>query len=396
MSGATPLERLACGESAFASEPAGGWAPELYWLWLTDLLRPGFAHTGRVLDEYGSARTVWEQRFDVERFAHAAGAAAARRLAKEEKTPGDFEPVRAACNACGAQIVCYDAPEYPLALSRISDLPFVLYCTGDARWLNAAHTVGVVGSRRPTAYGVEAAARLGGQLAQGGAVIVSGMADGLDSEGHKAAVKNQRPTIAVLGVPIDCTYPASNAGLRRNIEACGVVVSEYPPVGNEFYRAAFLQRNRIIAALSDALLVVEARQRSGTMSTVGHAVRYGKPVFAVPGSIFSPLSEGVNELLRTGRARPAVRAEDILQTVGLHSTAPQPAAAKNPQPSAGAAKSLSPDAQKVLACLGPVPVGLSALAGRTGLSMGALLGALTALEVAGRITALPGRQYILK
>ena len=388
MSAATPLERLARGESAFAQEPPGGWAPELYWLWLADLLRPGFAHTGRVLDAYGTARAVWEQRFDSDRFARAAGAAAARRLAQEDKTPADYQALCAQCAACGVHIVTFEDPDYPLALSRISDLPLVLYCTGSTQWLNAAHTVGMVGSRRPTAYGAEAAARLGAQLAQGGAVIVSGMADGLDSECHKAALAQHTPTIAVLGVPIDRTYPAANAGLRRRIEACGAVISEYPPVGEEVYRAAFLQRNRIIAALSQALVVVEARRRSGTMSTVGHAARYGRPVFAVPGSVFSPLSEGTNELLRTGQARAAVCAQDILQAVGLGG-GQQPAAAPEPEP-------LPPAAKKVLACLGARPVGLAALAERTGLSMGALLGALTALEVAGRITALPGRQYILK
>lgn len=390
MTGATPLERLARGEQALPEEPE--YAPELYWLWLAGLLRPGCPQAGRVLDEYGSARAVYEERSDLARFARAAGRTAAQRMAEWEKTPADYEKIRQDCNDRQIRIVTFEDPAYPLALSRISDPPLVLYCTGDPQWLAAPHTVGVVGSRTPTAYGVQAAARLGRELAQGGAVIVSGLADGLDSESHKAAVACHAPTVGVLGVPIDRTYPAGNAGLRRQVEACGTVISEYAPVGRATYSAAFLQRNRIIAALSRALLVVEARRRSGTMSTVGHALRYGRPVYAVPGSIFSPLSEGTNALLQDGSARPAIDGQVLLQAVGL-------AAGEMPAPEACPPRQeapLSPNARKALACIGATPVGLTALAEASGLSMGALLGALTALEVAGRITPLPGRQYILK
>lgn len=390
MTGATPLERLARGEEPLPEEPE--YAPELYWLWLADLLRPGCPQAGRVLDEYGTARAVYEDRADTARFARVMGRAAAQRLAGWEKTPADYEKMRQSCNTGGIRIVTFEDPAYPLALSRISDPPLVLYCTGDVRWLAAPHTVGMVGSRTPSAYGVAAAARLGAQLAQGGAVIVSGLADGLDSEGHKAAVANHAPTIGVLGVPIDRTYPAGNAGLRRQIEACGAVVSEYPPTGKATYSAAFLQRNRIIAALSQALLVVEARRRSGTMSTVRHAARYGRPVYAVPGSIFSPLSEGTNELLQEGGARPATDGQVVLRAIGLAGEA----AAQTPQAGPPQEAPLSPNARKALACIGAAPVGLTALAEAAGLSMGELLGALTALEVAGRITPLPGRQYILK
>lgn len=121
---------------------------------------------------------------------------------------------------------------------------------------------------------------------------MSGLADGLDSAGHRAAVGENCPTIAVMGVPIDRTYPAANRELRRAIERRGCVISEYPPESEPVGAVGFLQRNRLIAALSGALVVVEAKEKSGTMSTVGHAERYGKPVFAVPGSIFSPPRRG--------------------------------------------------------------------------------------------------------
>ena len=381
----TPLEAYA--ETGALPEETG-WPAPLYWLWLAWLLGPGNLHAGRFLDQYGTAQAAWEAR-DTADFAALAGRAAAARQAQQQLCPGDFAATADDCRRRHIAVLTFEDPDYPLALSRIPDPPLVLYGTGDLSLLNSEKTVGIVGARRPTQYGAAAAASLGAALARAGAVIVSGLADGLDSEGHKAAVAAHTPTIGVQGVPIDETYPAANYDLRRKIEAGGgAVVSEYPPGAAIDRKASFLQRNRIIAALSRALLVVEARQKSGTMSTVAHAERYGRPIYAVPGSIFSPLSEGTNGLLRDGRAHAAVDAADLLALLGLtpaHSEAPNPRQAP-----------LSEPARRALACVGARPVGLETLSEQTGLSMGALLGALSALEIAGRILALPGRQYVLK
>ena len=231
-------------------------------------------------------------------FAAAAGPAAVQRACLPDNTPEHYRAFARRCAARRIRILPYDDPDYPLAFSRISDMPLVLYCTGDPRWLNEPAAVGMVGTRKPTEYGLRAAEDIGRGLARAGAVIVSGLADGLDSAGHRAAVGENCPTIAVMGVPIDRTYPAANRELRRAIERRGCVISEYPPESEPVGAVGFLQRNRLIAALSGALVVVEAKEKSGTMSTVGHAEQYGKPVFAVPGSIFSPASAGTNALLR--------------------------------------------------------------------------------------------------
>ena len=246
---------------------------------------------GQVLDAFGGAQEAWEAR-ESDAFRAAAGIPAAQRACLPENTPEHYRAFARRCAARGIRILPYDDPDYPLAFSRIPDMPLVLYCTGDPCWLNEPATIGMVGSRKPTEYGQQAAADLGGALAKAGAVIVSGLADGLDSAGHRAAVREHCPTIGVLGVPIDRTYPASNRELRRQIERKGCVISEYPPESEPVGRNGFLQRNRLIAALSSALVVVEAQEKSGTMSTVNHAERYGKPVYAVPGSIFSPNSQG--------------------------------------------------------------------------------------------------------
>ena len=293
--------------SLFPPEPAPD--PLLCWLWLSQVLGPASLHAGKVLDAFGGAQEAWEAR-ETEEFRQAAGDAAFKRAAQLDAE--SCHTLVMQCDALRVRILPFDDPDYPLAFSRIPDMPLVLYCTGDPRWLNEPGAVGIVGSRKPTEYGLNAAADIGGELAKNGAIIVSGLADGLDSAGHRAAVKNDCPTIAVMGVPIDRTYPAANAALRQQIEHKGCVISEYPPYSEYVGPNCFLQRNRLIAALSSAVLVVEAREKSGTMSTVAHAERYGKPVYAVPGSIYSPNSAGTNGLLRDGRARAVAGAADLL------------------------------------------------------------------------------------
>lgn len=390
----TPLEYLAANGNLPEKEKE--YDPLLYWLWLAQLLGPGSNRTGSILDEYGTARAVWEDR-DTGHFQKQIGPAAWKRWQTEPTTPGDWIPLWEACWEMGVEIITFADPQYPLALSHIPDPPLVLYCTGNTEHLNACRTVGMVGSRRPTSYGVSAARDLGKALAEKGVVIVSGLADGLDGVSHWAAVKAGTPTIGVLGVPIDKTYPSDNTDLRRRIEENGTVISEYAPGTKCNYKATFLQRNRIIAALSGVLVVLEARERSGTMSTVGHAQRYGRPVYAVPGSIYSSLSTGTNLLLKTGQARMVTSAQDILIQLGLHPVEVQSVQSaqevplsepKRPQPSA--------QEQQVLAHIPYEPVGLEELVEKTGLPIGQLLVCLTSLELSGWILSQPGQRYLLK
>ena len=222
--------------SLFPPEPAP--EPLLCWLWLAHTLGAGSGHAGQVLDAFGGAQEAWEAR-ESDAFRAAAGIPAAQRASLPGNTPEHYRAFARRCAARGIRILPYDDPDYPLAFSRIPDMPLVLYCTGDPRWLNEPATIGMVGSRKPTEYGQQAAADLGGALAKAGAVIVSGLADGLDSAGHRAAVREHCPTIGVLGVPIDRTYPASNRELRRQIERKGCVISEYPPESEPVGRNGF-------------------------------------------------------------------------------------------------------------------------------------------------------------
>ena len=352
--------------SFFPPEPAPD--PLLCWLWLAGTLGVGSSRNGSVLDAFGGAQEAWEQRGS-EAFHRAAGAPAALRAVQPDNTPEHYRAFVRRCEARRIRILTYDDPD----------------------WLNEPAAVGMVGSRKPTEYGLRAAEDIGCGLARAGAIVVSGLADGLDSAGHRAAVQEHCPTIGVLGVPIDKTYPATNRELRRQIEANGCVISEYPPESMAIGRVGFLQRNRLIAALSMALVVVEAQEKSGTMSTVAHAERYGKPVFAVPGSIYSPNSAGTNGLLREGRAKAVCKAEDLFSTLRLDAAPAQAGATPRPAPAA-----LSDTERRVLACIGAKAKGVEEIGQQSGLPTALLLGTLMKLELTGRVTCLPGKRYILR
>ncbi len=384
----TPLEALLAGQVPLPAEEAE-YPPVYYWLWLADVLGPASMRAGRVLDIFGDAETAYHSR-ETGQFIALLGNKIAARVAGKALNPAACAARMAQCAAKGVQVLTFADAEYPPDLTHIPDPPLVLYCTGALSALLAPARVGMVGTRRPSAYGVSAAARFGGEFARSGAVIISGLAEGLDAEGHNAAIAQGAVTIGVMGVPITKTFPAANIALRGQIEALGgLTISEYPPdFSTGKTRSTFLQRNRIIAALSHALVVVEAREKSGTMSTVYHAERYEKPVFAVPGSVFSSLSEGTNLLLREGRAKMLLQSGDVLSVLGLI----EPAKAT----AARASSPLSPNAKKVLACISSTPIRLEALAAKSGVAMGAVLGTLGELEVAGRINSLPGGQYTIR
>lgn len=371
--------------SLFPTEPPP--EPLLCWLWLTRTLGFGSGRAGCVLDAMGGAQEAWEGR-ESDAFRLAAGAAAAQRANRPDNTPEHCRALVQRCQKRGIRILTYDDADYPLAFSRIPDMPLVLYCTGNPRWLNEPAAVGMVGSRKPTEYGLQVAADLSGALARSGAIIVSGLAEGLDSAGHRAAVRENSPTIGVMGVPIDRTYPVSNRELRGKIEQKGCVISEYPPGADGVGANGFLQRNRLIAALSAALVVVEAREKSGTMSTVAHAERYAKPVFAVPGSIYSPNSAGTNALLRDGRARAVSSAGDLYGVLGLRSGAKSEEPRQQPSP-------LGENERRVLACIDTTARGVEELGTASGLPTALLLGTLMKLELSGRVLCLPGKRYIL-
>lgn len=362
---------------------------QLLWLWLAGVLGSGAEHSGELLALYGDAAEVYRARH-TEDFSGVLSPAQVQRLQSDEQGPRDYLPVLQDCERRCIRVLTLSDTDYPAAIASLPDAPPVLYCTGRADCLNRGPFLGMVGSRTPSAYGVRAARALGGELAKQGAVIVSGLADGLDGEAHGAALEAGGVTVGILGCAIDRTYPAAHAELRRRMERSGAVLSEYAP-GTRSYSGYFLQRNRLIAGLSDVLCVLEARQRSGTMSTVRRAKDYGRPVFAVPGSIFSTLSEGTNQLLAAGEAQPVLGAADLGRALGLQ-TSLVPARHRKKK----TALPEDPQERAVLAALGEEPRSLEAIAAAAQLPAGRVLALLTKLELSGRVQAQAGGRYSLR
>ena len=266
---------------------------------------------------------------------------------------------------------------FPPLLRAIFDPPPAIYLrgTGEAKILSR-RAVGVVGARSCSPYGAQVARMLGRELAAAGLVVVSGLARGIDGEAHRGAVEAGGITVGVLGCGIDRDYPAANAQLSRRIEERGVVVSEYE-AGVEPAPWRFPARNRIIAGLCEATVVVEARERSGALITADFALEEGREVFAVPGEITSALSAGTNALLKLGAA-PLTKVEDVLEALGIE------------RASSDQTPEVSPDAARVLAAVRDGPAGPDELAAQSGLGAGATSVALTELELAGLVAAAEG------
>ncbi len=202
-----------------------------------------------------------------------------------------------------------DDEDYPHQLFNISNPPHGLFCRGSFVDMNSNILIGVVGARKCSQYGYECAKVISRDAAREGAVIVSGMAVGIDSAAHEGALAAKRPTIAVLGCGVNVIYPSSNHNLMKRIMETGMVISEYP-VNTKASRYTFPERNRILSGISDAVMVVEASLRSGSLITARYAQQQDKPIFAVPGNINSNLSKGTNGLLKNG-AFVTESAEDI-------------------------------------------------------------------------------------
>lgn len=202
--------------------------------------------------------------------------------------------------------------KYTEVLGTIAVMPKMLYYYGKIPQ-KRTKTVAIVGSRHNTRYGEEVAYRLGYTLAKHGVIVISGLAYGIDSIGHQAALDAGGTTIAVLGTPINEIYPRNHRKLATEIiETGGAIISEYAPGTKVYPKTSFLERNRIISGLSDIVVVVEAAERSGSLNTATHALEQGKEVFAVPGNITSPYSQGCNKLIRQG-AFPYTEPDDILR-----------------------------------------------------------------------------------
>lgn len=281
----------------------------------------------------------------------------------------------------GQAIITLADAGYPPALLETADPPTLLYVRGNAALLNE-RGLAIVGSRNSTPQGRQTAESFARTLAGKGYCIISGLALGIDAAAHRGALAGDGPTVAVVGTGADRLYPAGNLELAQAIVERGAVVSEFP-LGTPPLAANFPRRNRIISGLARGVLVVEAAPQSGSLITARLAAEQGREVFAIPGSIHSPVARGCHQLIKQG-AKLVETAEDILEEFG--NAYLQTATAS---PAAGPAAADHP----LLDALGHDPCTLDELAERTGMATEHLLGELLTLELAGRIASLPGNRY---
>ncbi len=282
----------------------------------------------------------------------------------------EADDVVARATACGAQLVQAGDDEYPAPLLELHDPPPALFCVGDIALL-ALPSVAIVGTRRATPYGERVTHELAGALASGGAVVVSGLARGIDAAAHRAALEVGGRTVAVLGTGVDIAYPISHRSLQSEIAERGLLVSEEPP-GSRATKSSFPKRNRIIAAITKATIIVEAPLRSGALITAEHATDLHRTVAAVPGPIDSPQSAGSNLLLRDC-ATVIASVDDALAIMGLTASRRRP-----PEPRTAAER-------RVLDALALGPTDLDSLTTLSGLLARDCLAAITTLELRGAV-----------
>jgi DNA processing protein len=277
----------------------------------------------------------------------------------------------------GNSLMTLADPDYPRAWLEIADPPAMLYCKGQRHWLSQP-ALAVVGSRNATPQGVRDAEAFAHALSDAGLTIVSGLALGIDAAAHRGGLAGAGSSVAIVGTGLDRIYPARNKALAHQLAGNGIIVSEFalgtPPLPGHFPR-----RNRLISGLSRGVLVVEAAPDSGSLITARVAIEQGRDVFAIPGSIHSPLARGCHALIKQG-AKLVESAADILDELAWQQRLTPPA---------------YPEAtvDPVLNALDGAPTTLDTLAQRTGLTLDALSAKLLTLELDGQIASLPGGRY---
>ena len=369
----------------------------IYWIWLAT--RQGMTSWEQqvVLAHFGSPEDCY--------FAKEAAYKEIEELSKTavealcDKDIQEAETILAACAKKKIHILTWQDARYPAALKNISDPPMILYYRGILPEFNDHPFIGVVGTRKASAYGLKLAETVSRQIARSGGIVVSGMAEGIDAMATRGALAEGKPVVGVLGCGVDVVYPRCNRELFLKMQRCGCLISEYPPETKP-NKWNFPRRNRIISGLSCGVLVVEAPLKSGALITARQALDQGRDVFVTPGNVGIASCEGSNALLRDGGIM-VTSGWDILSEyvhrypdkIQQTPNGKKPIAKPAPEPYIDlddhTAGENSPE-EAILACLDGGEQIIDAIIEKTGLSSGAVLAALTLLEVTGKVVTRPG------
>lgn len=395
-----------------ASYPALTAEEELYWLALRMVPGLGTRRAGVLLERFRTPQQIF--RASASELEHAGLPGSLARSVASGCAFEDGAAQQTRMKEAGAVLVTLNDARYPELLRRIYDPPPILFGRGKVELLDSVG-IGVVGTRHPTPYGIAAAERLGFDLAAAGVTVVSGMARGIDTAAHKAALQAQGSTIAVLGCGVDLVYPSENRKLAADIAEKGLLLSEFP-MGTNAFPQNFPVRNRIVSGLSAGVLVIEGAQYSGSAITAKLAMDQGRDVFAVPGNITSKMSWGPNLLIKQG-AKLVQDWNDVVNELPVEAKrrlieqgrqrllfsgveTPDESSVKDPASDLSEPHQVVP--RQVLGLLTvDTPVHLDALIERleadgtgSGASPSEVIAALFELEILGLAKQLPGRQFV--
>jgi len=341
----------------------------------------------QILEEFRSAENVYDQLLkDKGKALKPYLSQAQIDLLLEKAKPQPMHEMMLTMQRHQMGVIGIDAHNYPDSLRMIPDPPAILFYRGELDCL-MGKCIAIVGTRKAAPNTIEATQRIARDLSNAGVTVVSGLAMGIDSAAHQGCLEGTSPTVALLGCGIDIDYPSSNHNLKERIVASGgLLLSEYPP-GTPGMPWHFPVRNRMISGLCRAVVMMEAQIRSGTMTTVSHALDQGKDVYAYPGNIGSEWAEGAHQLLREG-ASYFTSAEDILENLNWVNAKPVPTRQEK--------SSLPPmsDGQRTIySLLSQREMSFDELANATGFDAPGLSGELTMLTILGLIRSLPGKTY---
>jgi DNA processing protein len=352
-----------------------------YWIAFNLVKGIGSARMHSLLDFFGDAQTAWEASTpDLDAAGLSPRLVESVILARKD---GSVERVWESIQKQGINVLTWEDKSYPRRLKEIDQPPPVLYLRGEIldedQW-----SVAIVGTRRATPYGHQAAEELAIALARRGITVVSGLARGIDAISHQAALKAEGRTLAVMGSGVDQIYPPEHRRLADQICTQGALVSDYPP-GAPPEAANFPPRNRIISGLSLAVVVIEAGESSGALITASFASDQGRAVFALPGSIYAPQSKGANRLIREG-AHIFLDVPDLLEILNLGQV--------SQQRSARSALPGDTTEAKLYAILGREPIHVDEIGARAELPIEQVSAALTLMELKGLVRQVGGMNYV--
>ena len=400
-----------------------------HWLWLAH--RPGINEHLKVLllQFFGSPEQVYSA--GQGEYASVPGLTPAGKKALADKDLAPFEAALETCRQKGIRILTYEDQEYPWRLKNIYHPPLVLYYKGRLPAFSGTPVIGLVGTRKCSAYGFSVAKRLGGEISTCGGLVVSGLAEGIDAAAMSGALQAGYPTVGVLGTGVDVVYPACNKALFAQVEQNGCLLSEFLP-GTRAFKWNFPRRNRIISGLSVGVVIVEAPERSGALHTARAALEQSRDLYAVPGNVDLPSFAGSNQLLREG-ACPVCCGWDVMseytslfpdkiREVHFRAEGASPAAEPVPRQTIKKKEPKQPERKKdidntpaaayidlntalqglpeqeraIVSCLTEGEKLVDEVIAATGIPSGQFLRQLTMLELKGLIVRLPGNRLALR